>query len=241
MKVRNDIQWGRIAAEGAAIVASILLAFAIDAWWDDLGDRAIRVARMQSLVDEFREMHTQLDQQLESHSSSLQGTFQILAWMAPSPPKVTRSELSDAILASFRIDVFYGQHATLRDMLASGELHESRFGDLYKLLYGWPTVVEDLELDTRHLERNRDEELVGSFARQSIPLSAVLDTTQVGHPLSKFPFDTSVLLSDPSLETVWTARALRTQRMIRRLLRAREIAEEIIRLIEADIDIESGY
>ena len=34
MADNNNIQWKRISAEGAAIVASILLAFAIDARWD---------------------------------------------------------------------------------------------------------------------------------------------------------------------------------------------------------------
>jgi hypothetical protein len=35
MTESQNIPWKRIAVEGAAIVASILLAFAIDAWWDD--------------------------------------------------------------------------------------------------------------------------------------------------------------------------------------------------------------
>ena len=34
------IPWGRLVAEGAAIVISILLAFSIDAWWDNRKDIA---------------------------------------------------------------------------------------------------------------------------------------------------------------------------------------------------------
>ena len=34
MREANGIQWKRLSVEAAAIVASILLAFAIDAWWD---------------------------------------------------------------------------------------------------------------------------------------------------------------------------------------------------------------
>ena len=34
MRVDHDIAWPRLIAESVAIVASILLAFAIDAWWD---------------------------------------------------------------------------------------------------------------------------------------------------------------------------------------------------------------
>lgn len=35
----REIPWKRLLAEGAAIVASILLAFAIDAWWQDRSDQ----------------------------------------------------------------------------------------------------------------------------------------------------------------------------------------------------------
>ena len=31
---RQTIRWRRLLTEGAVIVASILLAFAIDAWWE---------------------------------------------------------------------------------------------------------------------------------------------------------------------------------------------------------------
>jgi hypothetical protein len=39
MAIHPKIHWTRIGAESVAIVASILLAFAIDAWWDESRDR----------------------------------------------------------------------------------------------------------------------------------------------------------------------------------------------------------
>ena len=36
MTKAQDIPWRRIAVEAAAIVVSILLAFGIDAWWDEI-------------------------------------------------------------------------------------------------------------------------------------------------------------------------------------------------------------
>jgi len=35
----EKIPWKRLVLEATAIVASILLAFAIDAWWDERQDR----------------------------------------------------------------------------------------------------------------------------------------------------------------------------------------------------------
>ena len=40
MEVRREIPWTTLFIEGVAIVVSILLAFAIDAWWDQRKGRA---------------------------------------------------------------------------------------------------------------------------------------------------------------------------------------------------------
>ena len=50
---QSGIPWVRLIAQGVSIVASILLAFAIDAWWQSrLEDRAVREI-LVSLHEEF--------------------------------------------------------------------------------------------------------------------------------------------------------------------------------------------
>ena len=44
------IGWSRLVAEGAVIVVSILLAFAVDAWWDSRQERAREDAYLRELV-----------------------------------------------------------------------------------------------------------------------------------------------------------------------------------------------
>ena len=43
MSIAQTIQWKRLFVEAVAIVGSILLAFAIDAWWEDRSDN-VRLA-----------------------------------------------------------------------------------------------------------------------------------------------------------------------------------------------------
>ncbi len=50
----KNIQWGRITAEGAAIVASILLAFWIDAWWESEQRREDELFAMSALLSELK-------------------------------------------------------------------------------------------------------------------------------------------------------------------------------------------
>lgn len=54
----QEIPWARITVEGAAIVVSILLAFAIDAWWED---RAERQQERAVLVQILRDLTVDAD------------------------------------------------------------------------------------------------------------------------------------------------------------------------------------
>jgi len=50
----QNIPWKRLSIEAAAIVASILLAFAIDAWWNDRQQHGSEQIVLQTLLDDLR-------------------------------------------------------------------------------------------------------------------------------------------------------------------------------------------
>lgn len=51
-KIAQNIPWGRLLAEGAVIVISILLAFAVDAWWGYRQDRALEASYLRQLEED---------------------------------------------------------------------------------------------------------------------------------------------------------------------------------------------
>ncbi len=54
MTETQNIPWKRLSVEAAAIVASILLAFAIDAWWNDRQQHDSEQIVLQTLLDDLR-------------------------------------------------------------------------------------------------------------------------------------------------------------------------------------------
>ena len=50
----RQVPWLRILAEGFAIVVSILLAFGIQAWWEDRPERAVEAALLTGLDEDLR-------------------------------------------------------------------------------------------------------------------------------------------------------------------------------------------
>ena len=53
MTTIENIPWKRLSVEALAIVGSILLAFAIDAWWEERLDRQIERNDLERLHAEF--------------------------------------------------------------------------------------------------------------------------------------------------------------------------------------------
>ena len=61
MNQRNKVSWKRIAAEATAIVLSILVAFAIDAWWDERQERVAETELLSRLHTEFSNNLARID------------------------------------------------------------------------------------------------------------------------------------------------------------------------------------
>ena len=63
---RSDL-WSRLSLEGLVIVVSILLAFALDAAWDDRQERIRRDEYLHVLEDEFRSAAEEMEEQIQDH------------------------------------------------------------------------------------------------------------------------------------------------------------------------------
>lgn len=74
----RDIPWLRICAEGGAIVVSILLAFAIDAWWEDRGERIDEQVIITELSAEFSTAEAQIIELVADHEEDLQNFERLL-------------------------------------------------------------------------------------------------------------------------------------------------------------------
>ena len=74
----QDIPWKRLSVEAAAIVASILLAFAIDAWWDGVQDSRQQAKLVTALKLDFETTQTRLDTSIEYADSLISRTDKFL-------------------------------------------------------------------------------------------------------------------------------------------------------------------
>ena len=87
------IPWLRIFVEGLVIVVSILLAFGIDAWWDERGENRQEQALLQGLVKDFRRADSVLAVSRGLHQSKLDAAERLLLWGELADPTVVPEEV----------------------------------------------------------------------------------------------------------------------------------------------------
>jgi len=236
--MKRNIQWPRIVAEGSAIVMSILLAFAIDAWWEDRKEAESERAQLETLLGEFKEARHHLALQLQGLEESLRGTSKVIELMGPDATDSASSELRAALGVSLNAGVSAPQQGSLREVLASRAGIDSGDSKLWSRLQTWLMMMDNLSLDGRHLESNRETNFIDALVRLGIPLLDVIrvDESQgdsrLRLPPSNFNADLSILLRDPGIETVFTMRAIRSQLLIGQHKSAIAIADEIIGQLE---------
>ena len=178
MTETKQIQWKRMGIEASAIVASILLAFAIDAWWDN---RRERVLEQESLHDLHAEYEGHKDDVLGANARHLNYLRAVEALLDGCRQGSWRSDefsLDDAIFALMvpeTMDLGEGVRDTL---ISSGKLEILLDRDLRYELAEWDSVLDEL-LD----DQLNNRELVISLVLPYLARSGV----SMSGPLSKTP------------------------------------------------------
>lgn len=134
-----------LAIESVVIVVSILLAFALEAWWDTRGQRQEETQVLENLRDEFQAAGTQLDRYIIVHQATLASIDAILGSVkAAHASGESRTEVATVDLARTLIaPTFDPRTGTLDGLLASGRLGVLQSEDLRRTLSAWPGLLVD--------------------------------------------------------------------------------------------------
>lgn len=140
-------QWLTVSAEAIAIVASILVAFAIDAWWEERNDQRWQTEQLMALRDEFaanQEALTWVRRMDERFAETIEGILDELRAHEPGDVIEVEKRRLGALAAWRTSDVATG---ALDALLASGRLGDIENAELRQALAGWPSAVLDVQED----------------------------------------------------------------------------------------------
>ena len=146
MSNRQTIPWTRISVEAAAIVASILLAFSIDAWWDSVQERAEEREILGLLRAEFEANQKVLARTAGIHRLNLSAMREIIS-VSETDISINDESVGTLFLQAAGTPHYNPATGALAATISSGRIDLIRNIELRNRLAGWNSVVSDLILD----------------------------------------------------------------------------------------------
>ena len=161
----QPIAWNRIAAEGVAIVISILLAFAIDAWWDGRKDRLEEQEILVGLEVEFVDLRSRLDEWAGFNRSGVQFIDRYLS------DAVADMSLRDieTVFTYVSLANVLDQGGALDALLASGRLEKVGDRNIRVRLLKWPDWLDDIHTNDLSSRSYVMREIVPFLAKHGFP------------------------------------------------------------------------
>ena len=176
----NHIQWKRLSAEGAAIVVSILLAFSIEAWWDNNQDRSEEQGILLGLKSEFEQNLAFIETELSYRNAVIDSILKIFDASAAKTsiePKKLDELIGDVTWWS---NIEYARGA-IDGLLQSGGLSLIENEELRRVLASMPSRYDSTERAELN-DRYTTVDVVIPFLNTHASLSQIANTMAKGRP-----------------------------------------------------------
>ena len=187
-----NINWPRIAAEGAAIVASILFAFAIDAWWEDRQVRQEEQQILQGLREEFVSIRDVLSLHYAEHLERLQSLEQLLFVLDDGPGDDVGPVVEAALLDMLWPSTSDIGNGTLEALLNSGRVEILASKRLRARLAAWEGVIGEVWDDQNDNARMVYETYIPFFVSENVAAGTVMR-----HWYDEWPIPGRSIADDP--------------------------------------------
>lgn len=218
----SKIPWNRILVEGVAIIASILIAFAIDAWWEDRQETEAEIRNLTRVSAELVANSERIASKLQTLESSIQATSTFISWMGPEPADIDNETLIEQWDALYGIGFFSLHRSAASDYLARGRTDMVTNLEIRQAISEWYSAGTALEEQYERLRAAHAN--ISVYLQDAIPFLHTISANAVmaGHPSSRFSFEQAGFLADPRLES----------RLALFLIRMEFVEEQAVELME---------
>lgn len=230
----------RVVAEALVIVFSILLAFGIEAWWNERGERVAEAEALEGLRDDFVENLGRLASVISEHAEVRDASVRVLSMTGPEADQIESDLVMDTlVMALIAYPKVFPVTATYDALIASGRIELLESATLRRELARWQTVIADLREEERDAFRQMDQRLL-PFLWDYVPV-VTLDVNV--HPRyedvdlngSRFARRYPRLLRSMRFENAVEERMNSSIRAIERVTAAEDAARRVLTLVEREL------
>ena len=219
------------------IVVSILLAFAIDAWWEDRQEYSAQTERLARVAAELRSNTARVTEQQEVLEGAIDAGSTMLSWMGPEPAEVEYELFLDTETTLLSIGTFSLLRRATDEYLASAETGKpghDQFRDALSELYFSGDSLEGQYA----LLRSQHANLINyTSSLEKYPTLATMSRINImrEHPKSKFPFDPTAFLGDPLGESRLAIYMIRLEFVMSEMAYFQATQAEVLATIDAEL------
>lgn len=177
---RIQVPWLRVVAESVAIVFGILLAFSINAWWEDRQNRGEEYQLLDNLRAELRSNLSRIELELSYRDEVVESILKIFE-AADGKASIEPQEL-DTLLGDITwwADADYAR-GVIEQITQGGKLSLVEGDELRQLLPSLPHLYEltrQIEADDKDITRN----VINPFLSANAAFSQIANTLVKGRP-----------------------------------------------------------
>lgn len=158
----RQVQWPRFVIEGVVIVASILLAFGIEAWWEGRQERERERAYVAALWQDFDQNLRLIDEAIADQESGVEMIVLLREQLSGSSPSVQRDSLNHHFALAFGVTTHQAVPTTYDELVSTGELGLLTNADLRTALGSWSTQLQSILGGSRRMHWRFETEWHGS-------------------------------------------------------------------------------
>ena len=159
MTETQTIPWKRISVEAMAIIASILLAFAIDAWWEDRNEVRLERRLLTAMLVEFENNIELLQEARTFYEQRYAEALRVLEYLEQGETEIYRAKFEESFRGLLIAGTRHLESGAHDGLLASGNLEFIRDDELRNRLAAWPSYVR---------EWSEEQEMVFLFVRTEL-------------------------------------------------------------------------
>lgn len=200
--------WLRFGLEGVVIVVSILLAFGIEAWWQDRQDAARAGAYVTSILEDVEVNRDRIAITRAEVNREMAAAVRLGEWLAGDGSDLEPDSVLALLVTSFAIAPFVPANQGYDQVVAAGDLGLLPEG-LRAALRQWHEAVEELRSSESQSREDRHRTAVPFLIEEtSLRRAFSASTEQEGAPFgeSAFPAGTEALLGNRRLDNLLTYR-----------------------------------
>jgi len=227
--------WKRPAIEATVIIVSILLAFAIDAWWEERVERNDESEQLRRLQTEFVTNIERIDVR-DFEEGILEACVEVFE-LIEEGQKNGREEIDVSAKTIGRMltaPTFDADTPILNGLVRSGRLEIIQNEKVLTLISEWERTLYDYTTFAERARRSVDERLIPAIVLRGdigpILMTPMLRFSQV----DASPLGEVTLRVDDELKGLVSERWRNGRSALDRFAAAREVAEKLVSAIESD-------